>query len=121
MLTPDMHLQGSLANCLGFGEGALPAAFQSEILREVLRQNAAQDDMLWEGKTWLQEGVKKLTSVWAPNRETTFAFSNPSETIDRIPAGFLLHVAKFKTQFLHSFQARRFQRKLSHSGSQDVL
>ena len=46
MLTPDMHLQGSLANCLGFGEGALPAAFQSEILREVLRQNAAQDDML---------------------------------------------------------------------------
>ena len=51
----------------------------------------------------MQEGVKKLTSVWAPNRETTFAFSNPSETIDRTPADFLLHVAKFKTQFLHSF------------------
>ena len=46
MLTPNMHLRGSLANCLDFGEGAIPAAFQSEILRETLRQNPAQDDTL---------------------------------------------------------------------------
>ena len=46
MLTPNTRLRGSLANCLGFGEGAIPAAFQSEILREILRPNAAQDDRL---------------------------------------------------------------------------
>lgn len=46
MLMPNTRLRGSLVNCLGFGEGAIPAAFQSEILREILRQNAAQDDKL---------------------------------------------------------------------------
>lgn len=46
-------------------------------------------------------------SVWAPNRETTFAFRRRGND-DRIPAGFLLHVAKFKTQFLNSFQTQPF-------------